>query len=699
VRKISWPVWALAGFVVFFATVDVLWLGYDHRPQAWDQSIHLSTALHYADVLRHSPASFLKEFVSFDTYYPPLVPVVGGAFALLSPSPDVMTWSMLCFIVLLAFSVFAVTRRRFGPEAAVAAAAIALCYPMVVRESHNFMLDVPLTALVVAAFDALDRTESFRNRGAALYFGILCGLGFLIKWMFPVFLLVPLLGSLVGILKKEEASNARRRNLWMALLATALVAGPWYLWNAPSLVLGFWQYGIKQGAYEGLPGVLTIPGFLFYPQILWENLTPLGVLLLLVGALSVYRNPKYRGLIWAVVVPVFVFTLLSNKKDRYVMPVLSFVAILSVAWLPRLGHGGRRAVSTVLVLSALMVIGSSVWPYGKRTSWKPDPADWKIETLLSRIPPGAPKILAVVPGQACLNEYNCSFYAQAFFPWVRARSLYNFPMFADYALIRTGDQGPRFGDSDKPRLRLTSELLDPISPTGKLFERVAAEPLPDGSTAYLFRRRTDLKVSDAVLRTALVRLMDRYVRDTKDFKFTVKSEMDGAKTLTVSFAEGFVGDYSHKPEALRMRNVNLTIRGLWINPESLAKGEVQILSVGSMDLVSAEVTREDLESFARPFAKGVSDLNVDFESGKVMVAGKAGRIPLRIEVKIYNRSREEANVYFKVEKVRIGFLTVPSALVNFLLKEHNPLLRKNSAPVTITFGEILIEDGVLKIRG
>jgi len=73
--------------------------------------------------------------------------------------------------------------------------------------------------------------------------------------------------------------------------------------------------------------------------------------------------------------------------------------------------------------------------------------------------------------------------------------------------------------------------------------------------------------------------------------------------------------------------------------------------------------------------------------------------PQPIEVKIYNRSREEANVYFKVEKVRIGFLTVPSALVNFLLKEHNPLLRKNSAPVTITFGEILIEDGVLKIRG
>lgn len=277
------------------------------------------------------------------------------------------------------------------------------------------------------------------------------------------------------------------------------------------------------------------------------------------------------------------------------------------------------------------------------------------------------------------------------------RSIFNFPMFADYVLVRTGDQGAEFCDAAKRR-NITKELLDSHSPTGTLFEHMSEEPLPDGSTAYLLRRRTDLKMPDAALRNAVLRMMDKYVRDTKGFKFSVASEPDGSKDLKASFAEGFVGDYAHKPDALRMRNMELTVRGLWINPESLSKGEVQVLSVKSMDLASAEVTQEDLESFARPFAKGISDLRVDFEGGKVMATGKAGRMPLRIEVKLYNRSREEANVYFKVEKVRVGFLTVPSCLANFLLKDHNPLLRKNTAPVAITFGEILIEDGVLRIR-
>lgn len=695
--RTSWAWAAWAACVALFLLAGVLWLALDHRPQRWDESIHLSTALHFSDVLKDHPLRLPAETVGFDGYYPPLVPIVGGVFALGSRTEDAMTYAVFAFVLLGAWSLFAVARRRLGPEAAVGATGVFLFSPLFFNEAHSFMLDVPLTCVTVAAFDALDRSGSFRRRGASLAFGALLGAGMLVKWMAPVFLVVPVLYACGGFRSLDDGARERRKNLGLALGVALLVAGPWYLWNAPGLAVGFYLNAIKKGAVEGQAAWWTPEALTFYPKVLLQALHPWGIVALAAGAWGVLRRKAPAFWLWALVAPVVFFALIPNHKDRYVMPVLPFAALLASAWIVSLGSRARRWAAGALVLAMALPVAVLFSRSGVPSPERPDPADWKIGALLSHVPPGREVVLAVIPDHPYLNEFNVSFLARTKFPWVRTRSLYDFPMFADYALLRTGDQGPKYEGADVARTRLTAALLDPASPEGKLFERVASEPLPDGSTAYLMRRRADLKVGGEALRKAVLREMGRYVRDPVGLRLSVVPEKDGGETLSVGFQEGLVGDFAHKPAGLRMRGVSLTVRGLVVNPASLSSGRLQVLTLRGVELASAEVRREDLRAFAAPFAKGIEDLEVDLRDGKVEVTGRAHGIPIRLEVALSNPSAEDSNVYFRVEKVKAGFVTVPSFLVNFLLKDRNPLLRKQTAPFQAAFGPIRIEEGMLRI--
>ena len=57
-----------------------------------------------------------------------------------------------------------------------------------------------------------------------------------------------------------------------------------------------------------------------------------------------------------------------------------------------------------------------------------------------------------------------------------------------------------------------------------------------------------------------------------------------------------------------------------------------------------------------------------------------------------------SDIVFKVVRLKAGWLGLPAGLVNFALKDYNPLLNKSNSPIKVVFGRITAENGKLVIK-
>ncbi|HDH96980.1 MAG TPA: phospholipid carrier-dependent glycosyltransferase, partial [Proteobacteria bacterium] len=196
------------------------WLAIDDRPLSWDAAEHAFSAVSYYQLILSHRLS-LDGILSVQFWYPPLVYlVVVPFFGLLGAHPDVAVWaSAAVFLLVLFAGTYAAAARLGGRLCGIVAVLLIASYPAVIHDSRNFMLDIPLAAAVIAGFYALLRSDGFRRRGASLAFGVLSGLGVLIKWTYPIYLAAP---ALVAAAKGLTDRDGRVKAMANILLAGAL---------------------------------------------------------------------------------------------------------------------------------------------------------------------------------------------------------------------------------------------------------------------------------------------------------------------------------------------------------------------------------------------------------------------------------------------------------------------------------------------
>ncbi len=507
----------LFALIITCALSIFVWHRLNSLPPHQDESRHLLASLHYFNDLGQTPKETVASlaFTRFETY-PPLMYVLTIPFyAVGGVSRDVAGMVNILFMAVMILSVYGIGRRLYTEEAGVTAAILAACYPIVVGISKLYVLELPETAMVSLCIYIALRTDGFRKSSWSILLGIMCGMGTLTKWHFPLFCAAPIVYLLLRPQERRflppPLSPKRRANFLLCVGAALLLSLPWYAYNF-ARVRAFIVGNITQPARLIPPPVLSISGFLYYPYAFLDTLllAPMTILFLigLITAISKKKTSPLLGL-W-ILVPLAALTLIRQKQDRYATPVVPAMALLTASGLslmtPKLLK--RIAVSAAFGISALNFI-LLTFPLPWRDidisfplpfydpayySWvrpraevvrtelpsygigPPRHEEWPLERILQDITtfgqaPRDQKIKAgyLLCGNPSLNRYNLLYYTEMGnyqIAWVN-------PDRAQFVvtLLATGKQRQKFREWSQPWLHL---------------QRLKGYILPDGLKAVLY---------------------------------------------------------------------------------------------------------------------------------------------------------------------------------------------------------------------
>jgi hypothetical protein len=407
-------------------------------PPGWDQSVHLRDSLVYEHILRHPSAltngvfgAILHGSEDFPLltpsgYYPPLVP---GLTALLyrvaGRSYETAMATQILFLVLLVIATWALGNRLLGAPVGLAAGLMLLAAPGIRLNAEEYMLDLPLAAMVVVSVLALLASDRFARRDLSLLFGVLAGAGMLTKWTFFLFLAAPVLlvlGSGLAASSKGAVPRSRRwGNFALALLAAGVVAAPYYGPILPVLINKTIVHA--GGAADGVAAPFAPASVLYHIEALPRKLLgwPLTVTAV-VGILGfLWRGretawPRALLLTWTLsLYAIFTFAV-ANKQSRYLLPWIPILLVMAAGGLVALWRraAAGRALLAMGMLVLLPVTGlAGSWRTDDQGDWNLRPLVARLEQELARRPDLSHKVpmLGVIPDMQEVNGPCIAYYA------------------------------------------------------------------------------------------------------------------------------------------------------------------------------------------------------------------------------------------------------------------------------------------------
>jgi 4-amino-4-deoxy-L-arabinose transferase-like glycosyltransferase len=215
-----------------------------------DASGYLERSLAVANVLTQLTPQTFFQALTYHHYRPPLLYLASQPFyALLGPSFDSAQWGIVAWLVGIVLLTFAYGRALANDVVGLLAAALVGLLPMIMAMTRLYYTENLLTALVLLNLWALLHSAGFTRRGWALLWGVSLGLGLLVKWTFPIYVLLSALLVFVQVFGPRPQWRMLRPwplvggTLGRAGVLALVVAGLWYLPNrtqiAP-LLLGHW---------------------------------------------------------------------------------------------------------------------------------------------------------------------------------------------------------------------------------------------------------------------------------------------------------------------------------------------------------------------------------------------------------------------------------------------------------------------------
>jgi 4-amino-4-deoxy-L-arabinose transferase-like glycosyltransferase len=408
---------------LFVAIGDRLWFTLDHGIPAWDQADYLTGTLNYWQALQH-PQWFSTEWWTrlwlLSSKIPPLTYLVTTpVFNCIGRGMDQATVINLGFSAILLGSVYSLGTCLFTAQVGLWAAGLCVLFPSLYGVRLDFLLDYPLTAMVMLSFCCLTiwrntvQVERLARHPAwlpdrlplpklllallpsrsssiwAIAFGISLGLAFLTKQTALFFLLIPMLWF-AGEMLWWCAWNQIGLLLGAGLLSTVIWL-PWYRINWLLMLTASKRAVVDSAIAEGDPPLNSLNAWIFYLKDLPQEISGLLLLVSLVGWLFYWRRsrillwdsiaealpqPKHyrqtlyrqmgRSLSWLAIFWVGAYLLCSlniNKDPRYVMPYLPIVAVFLAYGLLLLPGRGIRwgTVGVATLLMGLNLLPVQAW--------------------------------------------------------------------------------------------------------------------------------------------------------------------------------------------------------------------------------------------------------------------------------------------------------------------------------------------------
>jgi hypothetical protein len=711
---------ALAGLLVGLAAVMVVRLGIDRRPPEWDHANHLERALACHRSLSAPGRGWLQEIIAESSFYPPVVTCVTGLLYFGLPvvplTAQAVVWA---FLVVGTLSVFGLGRRLLDEEAGLLAAFLFATAPFVVFSLLNFQLDLPLAAVVALALYTLARTEDLSVGRWVLGLGLVLGLGMLTKPPFAAYLSGPLLWAAWRALRAPDR-RARLLHLLAAVGVAAVVALPWYGPRLVGLPTQIINRSFKQAAESGHAPALSGSSLLFYPQWIVPQWGLLATALLLWGIVALARRPRARGFLWAALAPFLIFVLIQNKNLRYTLPLLPAAALVAAAGVGTLPLRARRGLGWACAIVGVAQVGAAAFALPAPTllapvvpsvafSWAPDGRDWHHREILDAIVqaagPGGARV-AVVPNDNFFSISNFRYeVTRDRLPLRLSRAWEQAPLGVDFAIVKTGDQGPDAASAKPDRIMAALEGGDPWLDAA--YPVIAHVPLPDGSEGMVRMRRLEpVRTTPPAelaerLRRGVAGLLSDVVRDAEGFRVTLDYR-DEALTagsvdaVTVEARSALVGEFARRKPPLRIGPVRLRVRDVVVNPGRLAAtGAVELLDVGSLRVERLGVAERDLGEFiARQ--RGLAGLRATMEDGWIHARWTLPGPALSARLALV-AGPPPAPFTLRAADVRYGGVRLPGFLVDWIVRNFDPTPRLRRLPMPVVLAPIRIQRERLEV--
>jgi 4-amino-4-deoxy-L-arabinose transferase-like glycosyltransferase len=547
VKQLNWHQGLLILALIWFigALFDRLWLTLDNSVPAWDQADYLNGAITYWQALK-SPEWFNGEwwrsFWLLSSKIPPLTYILTVPFInVFGVSVDAATGVMLLFSLMLLLAVYGLGVILFNVTVGLWAAGLSVVIPGLYVYRLEFLLDYPLTAIVSFSFYLLTfwyftaQNSLIKNWLKVIVFGLVLGLGFLIKQTVVFFLFLPLLWTTINLLFRYQW--LRLSQLLLGLLFSLLVFFPWYRTNWLLMLTAGKRATIDSALIEGDPSLTSLDAWTYYAKVLPYFLSWPLLLVPLVGFLLswfYWRKPinnifdnssslakeKIETInskklninisesrwLWLGVFLIGGYLLSSfnvNKDTRYVLPlypVLSLVlAVGLLSWRGRWQNHvplSTIAVSICLMLFNLFPVGGTLIANILSPKMQHHPymgPSWHHQDVIQEILQKSPDLtttLGVLPSTPELNQHTFSFYGGQFKRQVvgrqvgvREKEIKQDARSLDWFIIKTGDQG------SVPAVQ--AKIVQQVK-TGGDFNLEKTWPLPDQSTLKLYHRQPPL---------------------------------------------------------------------------------------------------------------------------------------------------------------------------------------------------------------
>ncbi len=258
--------------------------------------------------------------------------------------------SALAALVTL-WMVYRYSLKKFGAWPALFSLQILLAnlgFAMLARRAEIEML---LTMLCVGSLlSAFKYTEAPAKKAWIYLSYFLLALAVLTKG--PVALLFVTLPLIVAaIWTKDLLIQQVLANLkgWVIFLA---VAASWYL--AVSMQLGFdiWSVIVKRDMLDKMQAEDVAKPILSYVGwIIVDFLFLVGILLIRPRALfhSIIAKREWKLIITAIVVPLIVFSMFSNKHAKYLLPIYPFIAVVLGVWIGQFFDASNNRIKTLIL--------------------------------------------------------------------------------------------------------------------------------------------------------------------------------------------------------------------------------------------------------------------------------------------------------------------------------------------------------------
>jgi len=384
--------------IIFHAINNYNWLRLDMQPPLWcdqvgylTQSLCAYKAVHIFSInqLIHTIFDFMQ-----GTLHPPYSPFIyflGSAiigirpplvsflaipfYSLAGTSPDVAYMSNILYFTILLCSVYGITKRTSNRKIGLLSAFIVSTFPMIFGMSRQFLMDLPLTAMVSLSIYFLLCTDHFKNRAYSILFGISVALGLLTKPSYLFFVLFPfvyIIKNDIKIMKmllypKQFLSELKqRKSILNIVFATVIAVSLASIWYIPNLKTIFWLHSVNRGG-EGL-SLINLQSILFYPLgMINYQISFLYLLTLIILTLFYMINPHQRFkysirksdeimiLILWIIIPYLIFTFYFPVKElRYLLPSTPPIAIVISAMISRINSKYAKGVIIIILLLGSM---------------------------------------------------------------------------------------------------------------------------------------------------------------------------------------------------------------------------------------------------------------------------------------------------------------------------------------------------------